>query len=76
MSGVWSATWDCVGVMLVPVGHAAAGPVMIWVACPATRTLVTSRPELLPRSMVLLQLGPVVISVACASIKVIGTMQF
>lgn len=57
----------------------ACGPCCCWgcadlggLSC--HQDLVTSRPELHSRSMVLLQLGSMVMSMACVSIKVIGTM--
>lgn len=50
------------------MGRAAIWVILIWVASAASRTMVMSKPELLPRvmseSIVLLQLGSVMISVA------------
>lgn len=68
MAGVFSGTWV----------HAASGAVLIWVACADTGALVASEPELLlgsvSGSVVLQQLGSVVMSMVHVSTGVTGTM--
>lgn len=59
-------------------GHAATRAVLMQVACATTRAMVMSGTELLLRAMygpmILLQLGSVMMSVACVTQEVIGTM--
>lgn len=54
--------------VLVSLGYSATGVILVWVACAATVAMVMSKPKLHPRvmsgSMILLQLGSVLTSVA------------
>lgn len=54
--------------MLVSLGYSASGVILVWVACAATVAMVMSKPKLHPRvmsgSMILLQLGSVLTSIA------------
>lgn len=64
--------------MLVSEGHTAARAMPMWVACAATRAMMTFRPKLLVRAMsgpmVLLLLGSILIFMAHVTTRVIGIM--
>lgn len=62
------------GMMLVPEDQDTNVPMLVYMVCVASRAVVASGTELLQRSMVLLQLGYVVMPNSLGSTGVIGTM--